>query len=272
MGPFAPALYTGLKAGAALSSIPALFSGLRGRFAATRGAKTRRARARRAKAPKRRYVGLKNVAGYRNMTFNPPSFPRSTNASLTFSYLGPISTGTTQYTYGTENVFRLNDIFDPAVGAETLQPLYFDQYAAIWNRYRVMAATVEIRWTTPDTTHVTACAFKVGNSDDAVTIQGKTIRYVDAMQYADALVISPGGEHNFVHGPRTFYMNQIEGENWITKGDDYEAQVTASPATSPLLRIACAPVSSADDTSVYYRIWITYHVHFFDLKTPAEST
>jgi len=91
---FAPALYGGLKAGAALSTIPALFSGLRGRFAATRGAKTRRAMARRSKAS-RRYVGLKNVAGYRNMTFNPPAVPRSFNTKLTIAYTGNLATGTT---------------------------------------------------------------------------------------------------------------------------------------------------------------------------------
>lgn len=266
-----PLLATAAKSaasiGAGMAAARAAFSRFRGRMAAARGTKGRRS-FRRAKGA---FAGH-NFVGRRNLSFNPPAFQRHENCVLTLAYKGDLGTGTTQNQYGVEHVYRLNSLFDPVEGSETLQPLYFDQKAAVWNRFRVTGVSIEVQWLTADTTNCMACAIKVGNSDDAVTVQGKSIRYVDAMQMADALVIAPAGEHQFIQKTGYLSLAQIEGEKWFTQSSNYDAQVTANPTNAPLLRLSVANLTGSSDVTVSYRIWIYFHCHFFELKTPGESS
>lgn len=264
--PFLAAAKSAASLGAALAAAKGGFMGLRGRFKATRGAK--------AVAMRRRVrrVAPRPLPAFRNVFYNPIPFPRSKDYNLTFAYTGNLSTGTTQLVYGDEQVWRLNALFQPNVGAETLQPLYFDQLTALYQRYRVDAVKIEIQWFTSEATHTVACAFKVANSDDAVTITGKTSRYIDAMPLTDAIVIAPAGEHEYKQHLPMHTMRELEGEKFFTQGDSYSAQVTANPTNSPLLRLAVAPMSSTSSSTVQYRLWITYKTHFYELKVPSEST
>ena len=125
---------------------------------------------------------------------------------------------------------------------------------------------------TADTTDILGCAFKVGNSDDAVTVEGKTQRYIDAMPYAQFAVYRPRWRAQLYPQSAHFLHESDRRREVAYQGCDYDAQVTASPAVAPLLRLACCPLSTTSASAVYYRLWITYHVHFFEVKVPSEST
>lgn len=64
--------------------------------------------------------------GDRPLTFPASSFPRQRFVALTWTYNNNLSSSTTQHVCGTENVFKLNDVFDPAVGGESSQPQQYD--------------------------------------------------------------------------------------------------------------------------------------------------
>jgi hypothetical protein len=54
---------------------------------------------------------------------------------------------------GTQQVMRLNSLFDPDVTGAGHQPLYFDQYAALYNRYRVLKTWVKVTFHTTTGTY-----------------------------------------------------------------------------------------------------------------------
>lgn len=210
-------------------------------------------------------------AGMRPMAFPKLTMARGLNKDFVFCFDGQLNTATTAGIYGVEDVFKLNDCFDPAVGGATNQPLYWDQYTALYSRYRVHSATVEIRWMTTDVVNITACTIKIAGSNDAVTIFGKGTAYIAEMPLSNTIRIAPGGEHTYLVGPRHTNMAFIEGEKWFTKADDYTALTSASPAATPRIRMAAANLTSATQLGTHYHIRITYHVHLFEPKTPNES-
>lgn len=67
-------------------------------------------------------------AGMRPWVFPKLTMPRGVYKDFVFCFDGSLNTTTTQRQFGTEDVFKLNDCFDPAVGGATGQPLYWDQY------------------------------------------------------------------------------------------------------------------------------------------------
>lgn len=262
--PFLAAAKTAGSIGAALAAAKGAFSGLRGRFKATRGAK-RRVNPRRANAPS-------NGAGVRQFAILRPTFPTSMNTVVYTTYDGALATATTAAIFGTEDVYKPTSCFDPIFGGASDQPLYWDQLAAIYNRYRVYAFRVDLRWYTEDNTHCLQAAMKVGNSDDQVTLATNTTKYVNSMPYTVVCRLSPYGEHTWLVDPQTFSMRQIEGEKYLTRGDDYQAQVNANPALVPYLRLAVANMTNTDQVTVRYSIRITHFVHMFERVTPAASS
>ena len=213
----------------------------------------------------------KTSAGMRPLAFPKLTMQRGIKKDFIFCFDGQLQTSAVAGVYGVEDVFKLNDPFDPAVGAATNQPLYWDQWTGLYSRYRVHSATVEVRWMTTDTANITACAIKIAPSDDGVTIAGKDTAFVAEMPLTNTVRISPGGEHTYLIGPRKLSMIQIEGENWYTRANDYMATTTASPAASPRLRLSVANLTGTTMLGAHYHVRITYHVHLFEPVTPPES-
>jgi len=211
------------------------------------------------------------AAGVRQMSTIPCTIPRVINRDFVYAYHGNLVSSATQNIYGTEDYFKLNDIFDPAVGAAAAQPLYYDQYAALYGRYRVYAATVEVRWLSLDTVSITSCAAQVQPSSSTTTLTGNIGNYVAEMPLTSTCNISPGGEHTWLMEKKTYTMKFIEGESAYTHGDDYEAAINASPAVTPYVRVACANRGAAGAVGVNYNIRIVYHTRLWNPKTPAQS-
>lgn len=210
-------------------------------------------------------------AGVRQFSTIPSTVPRSQNRDFVYAYHGALNSSATQNVYGTEDYFKLNDIFDPAVGAAADQPLFYDQYAALYGRYRVYAATVEVRFMSLDTAVIAACAASIQPSASTTTLTAQTGAYVQEMPLTTTLNISPHGEHTWLMERKTFTMNYLEGESAYTHGDDYEAAFGASPAVTPYIRIAVANRGAAATISVVYNIRITYHTRIWNPLTAAQS-
>lgn len=167
----AAAAKSAASVGAGLGVAKAVFQRFRERMAAARGNKARRANLRGAK--------VQPSAGVRPWVIARPAFPASKNYHLVTTYDGTVVSSNTIGTYGTEDVFKPNSCFDPILGAATDQPIWWDQVAGLYNRYRVYAFTLEIRWYTENITECLQCASKVGNADDQVTLTGKVTKYVN---------------------------------------------------------------------------------------------
>lgn len=222
---------------------------------------------RRARAPKL------NISNGRIRPW--PVLPKTLSAGVTkpmvFTYHGTLSSGGTQSVFGVSDSFKLNDIYHPAVGAATDQPLYYDQMAALYNKYRVMAASVRIRWMCADTTRIMTTAAKVSPAGTYLDLLSKSVEYTASMRNTNIIFMSPSGDHTGEMPRKYFSLKDLEGEKWITKGDDYEANINASPSSTPWLTLAVGNLSDTTSTSVQYLVEIVYYTHFFNPRTPSES-
>lgn len=115
-------------------------------------------------------------AGMRPWVFPKLTMQRGVDKDFVFCFDGSLVTPTTQREFGVEDVFNMNSCFKPAVGGATGQPLYWDQYEALYQRYRVHACTVEVRWMKIDDATIVACSSKVGASEDTVKIEERRQR------------------------------------------------------------------------------------------------
>ncbi len=62
----------------------------------------------------------------------------------------------TSYT-GSEYVFRLNSLYDPDLTGTGHQPYGFDQFAALYSRYKVDRVHIDVLFTTPGGSYDMAC-------------------------------------------------------------------------------------------------------------------
>jgi len=69
----------------------------------------------------------------------PIGFPDTIKTRLKYSDVLTISGAAQQYT------FRANSLFDPDLTSTGHQPMYYDQYIAVYEKYRVHATTIRIR-------------------------------------------------------------------------------------------------------------------------------
>lgn len=214
----------------------------------------------------------RTVAAVRPWSIPRMPIPNAMNTNLTIQYNGAIVTSATQGTTGTDNEWNLNNITKPAVGAATNQPRFYDQYAALYNRYRVEGATVEMRWTTTTTNAVIQCCSFVVGAEDTTTASGKTASFCNEMPINNCSILAPIGASDGTVPPQRFKLSAIEGERYFRQGDDYTAAFGAQPAKIPRLCMAVANMVGTDQLTVQYWIKITYHVHVYDRVTPAQSS
>lgn len=71
------------------------------------------------------------------------AFPKNIITKLRYCSYGLFANTTSAAGYN----FRANSVFDPDQTSAGHQPMYFDNYAAIWNRYRVLGSEIKVIWT-----------------------------------------------------------------------------------------------------------------------------
>jgi hypothetical protein len=81
----------------------------------------------------------KTRSGQTTLTSGPIGYPDRVRTTLLYCDTLTISGTAQQYTY------RANSLFDPDYTSAGHQPFYYDQYIAVYERYRVYAAKIFIR-------------------------------------------------------------------------------------------------------------------------------
>ncbi len=151
---------------------------------------------------------------------------------------------------------------DPAVGGT--QPTFFDQLAAVYGRYQVMAMTAEVEvpvwgdlplslahaWTDENPTYSTVdelAMFRYSAARTAVPFAAPT-RWVTTMS-----------------------MGKLHGYPDIRQEESLSALVNTNPTDVGFFTVAAVSSNGATATSALIRIKMTYHARFFALVTPTPS-
>lgn len=227
----------------------------------------------RAKAGVRRKRGTKQQANSRirpwptNIYSIPPSMTTKLKASLVFT----CTTATTAGIYGTERAFSMNSVQQPDITSDAVQPRYFDQFGALYERYRVTGATVRVRFSTADVTRILRCTARYANASNVTALSTRTTTDVSSMHNMNDLLISPAGEHSGELPPIYIDMKKLEGDLWFAKDNDYSAVIAGNPVAQPRMRISCANETDTTAVAILVTLEIVYHIKFYDRITPPAS-
>jgi len=190
--------------------------------------------------------------------------PIPASSIVTLRYTGShVSNGT-----AFDQVYNLNSIFDPDQSGGGHQPLGRDQFATLYNRYRVLKARVKIMFANADaSTQPHLGGVVADNSTSAYTDfdlaaeqqGGYTTLFTEA---APVTII------------RKYDLAKITGVTKTAYKDDrFQALMSASPAEAICIHVVFAKVFGgvAASGAVEFRVQIDYTTELFDPLPLASS-
>lgn len=165
-------------------------------------------------------------------------------------------------------VFRGNSLFDPDLTGIGHQPRGFDEWSALYTRYKVHASSIKITAVCVDSNVNVLNVVPAVTSDLSVT----AISWEDLteMPYAKYRYMAPGN----VGVSRTIVSHfastkSIRGEKILD--DDYSALITTNPQKEWHWHVAVSQFDNVSNPAVSIICEIIYHCEFFRRKNLAAS-
>ncbi len=204
---------------------------------------------------------------YRNYTLSPQrTYTNRENSYITgidphkyvvLKYVDNFS-ATIASTAGTQQTMNLNSIFDPDRTGVGHQPLYYDQYAALYNRYRVLKVHWKIVFGNTTGTFNTVVLPVNGLISSAVAGSATYATACEQPRAIFKLVAGNGGIPVTYEG--NINLNNLNGCT-VTEylGDDrFEAQIGASPT-----EIMTLAIGIYNPTVASILVNFTVEMHFY---------
>jgi len=205
-------------------------------------------------------------------SINP--FPNRKLAVLRYTDAPVISLACgTAGTGGSDRDYALNSLFSPLVGGGH-QPYMYDQIVgAGYQHYRVNAVSIKVTAFGPSATS-TVLGFELQAwSAAAGSLNGVTWEYHNERPNAWTIApVAPLGRE--VITLEKIPIAQIEGltrQEYRSNVEDYAALVTASPARTPYLRIACFDQSGNTGAVISLTVELIFYAEFWDLQQVPHS-
>lgn len=190
------------------------------------------------------------------------SFPQQTKVCLKYNHDAAFTA-----TAGLPNdiKFRLNSIYDPDLSGSGHQPQGHDQWALLYNRYRVDSCSVVIR-TQSISTHGNILCMLPNNSTATIT---------DIYQFMESPLSRPipVGTATAVTIAKHFDLKVLNGVSQVMYNTDdrFQSFFSASPTENLILHIGCWEIGSQGAVGMSYNVTLTYYITIFDPLTLASS-
>jgi len=219
----------------------------------------------------RQYV-TKSIDTYGHLRYAGP-FPLSMNSKMNFSYTWVASANgsVTGYT-GSEQIFRLNSCNDPLFATGGNYSLARNQLNAIYAKYKIHGALVEIHFTDPSTDG-NFCCYQITGSNDITSLaaQADNVLMEKPNVYYKNLNITGTQVTSF---KKYFSIRDIEGmtkAQWDADYLNYNANANADPLNVCFLRVALANYNSTT-ASCRVQVSITQYSTWYNPRTLPQST
>ncbi len=159
--------------------------------------------------------------------------------------------------------FNSNGLYDPDQTGTGHQPLGFDQYAAQYNRYRVLKLDYQVTFGNPAVSYSSyRCT--------VAHVNGSTVPSNPAIfevPYSKQGVVGTYGTPLTLRG--SFNLTKLNADPAKYRIDDrYSALVTGNPAEVMYMHLGIMPNASATQRIT---VKLVYHVEFYDIETPGSS-
>lgn len=230
----------------------------------------RTARRRRYQPPGNTYIA-ENAVAVQRVFSNRELVPPRWSATMNWASIVSLVSTTTQGQCGAENVFRINSLFDPNLTGGTHQPYGFDQFAALYRRYRVNAITFELTVNTPFDAVQGWVVYQFQASAETFSLAGSAMSDIWEKNKAKAVATYCNGRPAKSRARHT--ISSIEGLTALqfdAQVEEYASITTADPTRQLFLRVAYATAGSVAIT-VPCMMGLRFEVEFFDRIVLASS-
>ncbi len=201
---------------------------------------------------KRNKINILTVKG-------PLSAPDKLMVKLKYTELFQMAGVTSQ-----QHVFRGNSCFDPNSSGIGLQPNGFDEWSALYTRYRVHASKIKLMLVNNQAAGV---LFSLQPSDSPSTSGNLSAASGNPYNVTKILGCAQGMDRTVINNYIT--TKAMRGEN-ISQEDDYSAPTTANPARQ-WFWLMINNGTSGNDVDVSVFLEITYYTEFFRRKELLAS-
>jgi len=199
------------------------------------------------------------------------TLPDRIRVKLSDSWAGSVST-TNADTYFE---VALNGMYDPDLTGAGGQPQGFDQYAAMYKYYRVVASSISFYYFNTDNAYITQVSIIPHyKRDDTIRtyVDPQQLKYCKYRRFAN----ESGGGGKAV-GTLNHYMSvaKLLGNASMAKNDDtFAAAVESNPGSTGLCYwyiLIQDPVTSGSTLHGQYILKVTYYAEFYGSRVLADS-
>lgn len=165
-------------------------------------------------------------------------------------------------------VFRGNSCFDPDFTGVGAQPMGFDQYGALFRRYRVLGSKVKVMFSLGGSLNKTA-GFVVPL--DTTAVVGSGISDNTEHQFTKTISIEQNQHNTINHYMSTAKLRGVLTDD-VRSDSDYSAPIGGNPSLQWYWHVGAYDMNGAGggiDSSL--QVEITYYVEFFNRETLPTS-
>lgn len=217
------------------------------------------------KALKRSKSKNRNTNVSRSVVSMGQVFPKTLKTVLRYVERANLSAPTSSYN---QVFFKCNGLFDPTDALGGHQPYGFDQYAAIYNHYKVYKSRITVQWNAYDSSPpeglVVGVNITPGNTD-ADNAQTKMEKQDGAINYR---YVSPQDPTDII---QTKWWTAKKYFGTQKDEDSLTAAVTADPTELSHYCVWAQNCSGGSGSDIEYLVTIEYYVEFIEPKSLGGS-
>ena len=197
-------------------------------------------------------------------------FPKKMMTTLKYCETVPlVSTSGSFATY----YFSTNSLFKPNASSGGHQPMYYDQYSALYTKYTVLGSKVKVSFL-PSSATVGAVAVGVLINDDLTTAPTTfsgvfeqslaTCKYIN-FSSSDPTVLTTGWSAKKTHGGSVLANNKLTGNTGNT------GPTATSPGEESFYLLMCQSADGVSTNSLVVSVEISFVTMFTELRDVPQS-
>lgn len=203
--------------------------------------------------------------------FSDQPFPPRKHCKIVYCGTHNMSSNAVQ-TFGSEQQYSLNGLYDPNITGVGHQPMGFDELMAIYTQYKVVSTKVELTWSNPDADGAFV-GYKLAPLNDATVL---TSMNFDKAQESRTVIMRPINNTGSQVVKQIFnvpphIMLGITKSQYNAETSDYTGNATINPVYGYGFRFAMCNPTTASTVTCSAHVRIIFDVEFFARKSLPQS-